>query len=712
MSKSHKPRKSAAELPVPQSRWSTAAARFTPFWKRHGWRLLLLWTLVLAAYSNSFQARLLFDNVPVILGDARIREATPHNIGMILTQGYWPSSPNSGLYRPLTTLSYLFNYAVLGDGEKPDGYHQINFALHGLNVSLVYALGILVFSEPGLALALAALWGLHPLLTESVTNVVGRADLLAGLGVLAGLLCYARVLASQRRKKAAWLIALACAQTVALFSKESGIVLVGLIVLYDLVWPQRAQWSTRAIAYAALAAPIAAFFLLRSQVQTRLLVDFYENPLIRADFWTARLTAFKVIGKFLGLFLWPARLAADYSYNAIPLSSWQDLEAWISLAACLGAVVLALLWRRKRKALVFFIGFFFVALAPTSNLLILIGSIMAERFLYLPAIGLAGCAVVAIHALARLLSRDRRGSARAVWIAASLACLLLCVRTYARNADWRDELSLWSSTVQVNPSAARPHMNLGLALTVIPNRLPDAIAEYETALRIRPDYAEAHYDLGRALAQQSGRAPDAIREFEAAIRIQPDYAQAHYNLGTVLARDPARMSDAIAEWQAAIRAQPDLAEAHNNLANQLAKMPGRMPDAIAEWQAAVRGNPDLAEAHYNLGNSLSQLPGRQMEAIAEWQAALRAQPNLAEAHNNLANALAQIPGRLPDAILEWQAALRIQPNLVEAHYNLGKALSQTPGRLPDAIAQYEAALRLRPDPELRQLVERLRASQQ
>jgi cytochrome c553 len=115
-----------------------------------------------------------------------------------------------------------------------------------------------------------------------------------------------------------------------------------------------------------------------------------------------------VIGKFLWLFLWPARLSADYSYNAVPLFSWsanwEDAKALIGLAVCLGAalvaVILAVRGRRAEKPMLFFLAFFFVAISPTSNLLVFIGSIMAERFLYLPSVGLAGCVVAAGYALA------------------------------------------------------------------------------------------------------------------------------------------------------------------------------------------------------------------------------------------------------------------------------------------------------------------------
>ncbi len=203
---------------------------------RHCWRIVALWALLFAAYSNSFTAGLIFDSGPVIEQDPRIREATAHNFQSILEGPYWYVNAAAGLYRPVTTFSYLVNYAVLGDGTRPGGYHWVNFALHAINVALVYALGIFIFEQPSLALALAALWGLHPVLTESVTNIVGRADLLAAFGVLAGLLCYARAASIAGRRRWAWLGALGVAQTVSLFSKESGIVLPGMMLLYDLIW--------------------------------------------------------------------------------------------------------------------------------------------------------------------------------------------------------------------------------------------------------------------------------------------------------------------------------------------------------------------------------------------------------------------------------------------------------------------------------------------
>lgn len=685
-------------------------------WRLHAWRLALLWALLLAAYSNSFQAGLFFDNAVVILQDPRIQTVTPGNIWRIVTEGYWHINANSGLYRPLTTLSYLLNYALFGNGAQPTGYHWVNFAIHGINVTLVYGVGMLVFRERQLALSLAAIWGLHPLLTDSVTNVIGRADLLAAFGVLAGLICYARSSSATGRRRLLWRAGLVLAQAIGLFSKENAAVLPAIMLLYDVTWAGRAPWRERVWSYTVLALPFTFFFIARSGIHTHMLIEFSENPLVRADVWTARLTAIKVVGKYVWLFFWPARLSPDYSYNAVPLfgwrlRNWEDSKALITLAIGLTAVPFAFYWRRSHKRLFFFAVFFFVALSPTSNLFILIGSIMAERFVYLPSVGLAGCFVAGIYALGQRLSLKRPLGPQAAWITISVVCVGYAARTYARNFDWQDERTLWTRTVSVCPEGARPHVSLGRVLSHIPNRLPDAIAEYQTALRIQPDSAQAHYNLGIALEQVPGRLPNAIAEYQAALRLQPESADAHNNLGVALSRTPGRQADAMAQWQAALRIQPDHAGAHYNLGNTLSGMPGRLMDAVAEWQAALRSQPDLAEVHYNLGNVYSQLPDRLPDAIAEYQAAVRIQPDFAQAHNNLGNAFARIPGRSLDAINEWQAALRNQPDLAEAHYNLGNALAQMPGRRRDAIAEFEAGLRIKPDPAMRQILDQLRAGQ-
>ena len=438
--------------------------------------MLVLWCLAVLAYANSFRAGLIYDNQFVLVKDPRIRQVTEENVHLILTKDYWYKNSVSSLYRPLTTLSYLFNHAVLGNGDAPAGYHAVNLALHAANVALVYLLGWLVLAEFWPAFAMAALWAVHPVLTESVTNVVGRADLLAAFGVLAGLLCYARSVTAVGRRAILWQAGVLAASVIAMFSKESGIVIIAVIFLYDIAWlrqtlrqtPRQAPLRARIAGYLAAAAPIMLFLAVRAQVarDTPLAsIAFADNPLTGADFWTARLTAVKVLGKYLWLLFWPARLSCDYSYNQIPLFSWnlgrwEDWQALISLAVYAAAAALAVLSYRRSRPVFFLIGFFFAAMAPTANLFLLIGTIMAERLLYLPAVAFAGCLAWAGWNLHRRLQPRWPAARVAAPALLTIVCLALGGRTFARNFDWYDEGTLWKSAERACPESYRPHQHV------------------------------------------------------------------------------------------------------------------------------------------------------------------------------------------------------------------------------------------------------------
>ncbi|HXB71808.1 MAG TPA: DUF1736 domain-containing protein [Candidatus Acidoferrales bacterium] len=459
--------------------------------------VLALWALVLLAYSNGFRSGFVFDNAWVILEDSRVHRATAANVELILTQSY---AYQSTVFRPLTTLSFLFNYAILGNGAQPAGYHWVNLVIHAANAALAYWLGMLLFQALGAkrqlaAFALAAVWAVHPILTESVTNIVGRADLLAAFGVLAGFLSHRKAAEASGRRKLAWLLALMGAATVALFSKESGIVLVAVMAIYDFGLarsPFRKHFAGYHLAgYAALMPPFLVYFYLRAQAlpAVSLGVPFTDNPLTGAGFWTGRFTAVRVIGKYLWLLVWPDELSCDYSYSQIPLVSWRfdSPEVWkaaAALAVCGGAIAVAAFWRRRHKPLFFFIAFFFAALAPTANVVLLIGSVMAERFLYLPSLGFAGCLVWGIFTAAgRPYFRARLP--HVVPVTVGLIVIAFASRTYARNFDWLDDRSLWTSAARVSPDSYKVRIHLATSVVDAKGQGIDrAVAEADRALAI------------------------------------------------------------------------------------------------------------------------------------------------------------------------------------------------------------------------------------
>jgi tetratricopeptide (TPR) repeat protein len=438
--------------------------------RKHAVLLAAVIGAALCAYSNSFHAPFVLDNSPIILQDTRIRAVTPVQLRRIFTGQYWEDAP-SGLYRPLTTLSYLFNYAVLGNGASPEGYHWLNFLLHAVNICLVYALGLALFTEPVAAAGLSALWGLHPAASESVGNIVVRADMLAAFGVLAALLCHRKALRQSGGPKVFWLVLLGLAMAAGIFSKESAISAVAVIALYDFIWERKTSWRSRLPGYVAAALPILLYLFVRARVLAalpHLSTPFPDNPLLGAGFWTAHITAVEVIGKYLWLLVWPAKLSYDYSYNAVPLfgwnlGAWEDWKALIALAACGAFIAAGIFAWRRHKPVFFGVGFFFAVLMPTANLLLLIGTIMGERFLYLSSLGFAICVVYLVRRIWDRLPR------RFMAAGCGLLLLALSARTYSRNGDWREQENLWRSALDAAPGSYRVQLT---AATSLPMRTP------------------------------------------------------------------------------------------------------------------------------------------------------------------------------------------------------------------------------------------------
>ena len=374
---------------------------------------------------------------------------------------------------------------MLGNSSGQTGYHWFNLFLHGLNAALVYALALAIFEQLPVAVLVTAIWSLHPVQIEAVTNIVGRADMLAAFGVLAALACHRRALDSAGRRKAAWLLAAAFAMTVGMFSKESAIVALAVIPLYDVTFGGSASWRSRIPSYITLTIPCLAYLLVRASVLANApaaAVPFVDNPLLGASFWDARLTAVKVIGKYLLLLAWPATLSYDYSYNAIPVSG--DWKAFFALIVGVAAMALALRSYRSRKPVFFFILFFFVALAPVSNIFLIVGTIMGERLLYLPSVAFAACAGYAIYSIARRLPFN--SSLRYAGAAAVVTILLaLAARTYARNNDWSDAERFWNSGLRTAPGSFKPHLAVAKITALLPKKdWLHAVAEIDRTLAI------------------------------------------------------------------------------------------------------------------------------------------------------------------------------------------------------------------------------------
>ena len=476
---------------------------------------MALAAIVLLAYANSFQAGFVLDNKTIILASPRLRAASWENLKLIFTQEYWWPVRGPGLYRPLTTLSYLFNYSVIGNADQLPGYHVVNILLHWVNAMLVYGLALTLTKHRTVAFFSAVLFAVHPVCTEAVTNVVGRADLLAALFVLSGLLLYIKSTTVERWRKVPWLAGVMAATTLGVFSKENAVALPGILVLYDFVYRFERKhrnglanlwlnfWGFFKTGYLALVPPLLIFVWVRQRVFASappLAFILSDNSLIAGNFWTARLTAIKIIGKYFWLLFYPRNLSPDYSFNQIPLvnwrfTQWEDWQVLLALVAIVGITTVAIRNRRRNPAFFFLIVFFFVTLLPTSNLIALCGATMAERFLYLPSVGYAICIALLVSALCQRLAARLEVSpaaqARKKQVLCSICLGLLVIgggaRTFLRNYDWKNDVRLWDVAVQVCPNSYKCHAGLAEALydsNPDHSQIDRAIAEIDRALAI------------------------------------------------------------------------------------------------------------------------------------------------------------------------------------------------------------------------------------
>jgi hypothetical protein len=420
---------------------------------------LCLFTLL--AYSNSFSAGFVLDNKALLLQDPRIREAAGRNVDLILAHTYWWPTGEAGLYRPLTTLSYLLNYAIFENRDAPAGYHWINLILHIGNVLLVYLVSRRLLRSFWPPVFVAALWAVHPAGTEAVTNIVGRADLLAAGAVLGGFLIYLRSDSNAGRPRVAWVLALAAISAAGVFSKESAVVAPGAVVLYEFARRrERGRGGVLIWGCAAMLLPTAAMLYQRAVVLAHSPAaefPFTDNPIAGADFWAGRLTALKVMSRYLSLAVWP-RLSIDYSYSQIPLATGSagDWVAWIIVAAAGAGVIMLYWWNRTAF---FFSAFSLITFLPASNLLFATGTIMADRLIYLPLVGLLACLVMAIYAGAHRVGKTAMAPVLLCLIAVAFAC-----RTWVRNRDWKDDLTLATAAVSTSPNSFKIHRLLAAAM--------------------------------------------------------------------------------------------------------------------------------------------------------------------------------------------------------------------------------------------------------
>jgi Tfp pilus assembly protein PilF len=362
---------------------------------------------------------------------------------------------------------------------------------------------------------------------------------------------------------------------------------------------------------------------------------------------------------YVARMFWPVRLAVFYPYSH-DLPAWGVLGAGVALAG-----VSLLVVRRRRTDPYLAVGWFWYlgTLAPVIGFIQVGGQSSADRYAYLPMIGLS---IMLAWGMTELCKRQPRALAAGA-VAACSACVVL---TCYQISYWANSGTLFRHAVAVTSGNYIAHNNLA-DYYLIHRQNEEARVQVNEALRLRPSYPEARVNLATVLSRM-GKMSDAEREYRVALGFQPANVEAHAGLGVVLAMQ-GRIAEALREIQEVVRLSPGYAEGHYSLGRVLAAM-GRSDEAMAEFREAVRLRPDHAEAHHSLGIALAGR-GRLTEAIAEFTAEARLKPDDANVHNSLGITLAGV-GRYDDAIAQFAEALKIQPGFAAARKGLENALAK------------------------------------
>ena len=634
----------------------------------------------------------------------------------IFRSGYWSTGdvrvPN--LYRPVTILSFAIGRAA--HGLRPLGFRLADLLLHVLDTLLVFLLAERLLAPslsaggagPGGPLVAGLLFAVHPAHTEVLGEIVGRAELLAAAGALGSVLLFLRARdAGDAGGRDAVVPALGAASlllfALGFLSKENAVVVPALLLLADLwVVRRRPAWGFHAASCAVLAALLGLRLTVLGGLNPAGPIHFIDNPIAGLPFLQAKSTALGVLARYAGLLAWPARLSIDYSFRSIPPATGPlDVRTLAGAACVLAWVFLAVRLRRGAPAAAFALAFAGVAFAPVANLLYPIGTIMAERLLYLPS---AGVCIALAGAMAWIRRRasiagDRAPGARdagrspaprailASWLPA-LVVAALSARSVVRLRDWRDDYTIFKAALRVAPENVRALFNFGAACEERGDDL-SAVGAYEKAIAVWPDFADAHYNLAGVLARQKRLLP-AVDHYREALRQQPGNVQYLVNLAHTLAALE-RRAEARELLRRAVEIDRGSALAYTDLgAVELAA--GDTRAALAAYREAVRLEPANADYLRNLG--VAQREARDPDAVATFRGALLVRPGDPDLLDALGLALVDA-GDAAAASAALRQAVAARPAHPVYRYHLARALDQS-GDPQGAAAEYREAIRLAP----------------
>jgi len=541
--------------------------------------------LSLVIFANSVSNGFVLDDRSLVERNPLIRRV--ERIPVLFKSDYWAPKLRSGLYRPIVTTSYALNYAV--GGRDPRGYHLANVAMHALLALLVWALYRRVTGDPLVAAGAGFLFAAHAVHTEVVANVAGRAELLGALFFLISLLLVLRPRGAPGTGLDGRYAASLGVYLVALLSKESAVTLVGVLFLYDFLYgPDGGQgfiprlWETLRERW-----PIYSGFVLMTLVYLGIrslalgnaplppLIQM-DNPLVTLDLPWRIVNALQVLFRYLWVLCFPLYLSYDYSYNTIPMiESLADPRLWGLGVLCVATVGLVFWSYRSWRELFFALGFYFITFSVVSNLLVLIGTIMGERLVYVPSVGFCLAVVLVLRALC---SRLVPGKAQIVFVTVcALVVGLNAARSIARNPDWESLERLYLHDLEILPNSAKAANNAAAMLWGKRKDHERSLELFERSIRISPQYKQSYRTAGFVYTEL-GRDKEAMEMYDKAIRYGATDAMVYNNLGFILVEQGDEVERGVALLERAVEKRPNQPDFLDSLGWGYYKL-GRYEDA-------------------------------------------------------------------------------------------------------------------------------------
>jgi protein O-mannosyl-transferase len=495
--------------------------------ERPAWTLIGAIAIVAICFANSIPNDFILDDYAIVATNPAIRTISPlHD----LMTPYWGKHSTAGIYRPLTILSFSFEYPLWH--RWAGGYRLTNLVIHTINGFLVFLLARSLLQTLGGALLAGAIYLVHPVHTEPVVGLVGRSELLSAMFCLLAWLLF------RRRRTALCILAFA----LSLLSKENAIAFPAVILLDTWFSEGNLKGLLQSCRrFGAVLSAALGYLMLRFSVLHRITVpDISQYGDGHLTFAQRELTMGRGFLKYFHLLLAPIDVTGDYDFNSIPISNASDWFGWMGLITVLAVMIFAVwMWRRDRKV-AFGILFFYLTIFPVSNWLIPTGVLMAERFLYLPSVGLC---LIAGWIWNRLPQREFKPLLAGGLLATAA---LLCI---SHNYIWRDQLTYFGNMVRVLPDNVRGRQGYGVAL-VEAGRPDLAMEQFQAGLRIMRQapllagLAESEMELDR----DCSRARPALEE---ALQMQPGDPFARWLLGACFERE-GFVTEAEAEYRQAI----------------------------------------------------------------------------------------------------------------------------------------------------------------